>query len=108
MVMRRLLLVMAILSAAMLGTVEDASGKTIRECGNISGVRGSPAGVDNLTTRNVSCRFARHFAVQVTERDPMPHRWDGFVCRDNPIHQGLDFDMRCVKRNHIIRWQGGD
>jgi hypothetical protein len=91
-----------------IGIAGTASASPIRECGNIPEVQGSPAGVLNLTTRNVSCSSARRFAVQVTAQYPFPHRWAGFVCRDNYFDDGLQFDIRCVERSRVIHWQGGD
>jgi hypothetical protein len=101
-------LVAALAVLTTIGVAGTASASPIRECGNIPEVQGSPAGVLNLTTRDVSCSSARRFAVQVTVQYPFPHRWAGFACLDNYFDHGLQFDIRCVEGSHVIHWQGGD
>jgi hypothetical protein len=97
-----------ILAITTLGVADTAVASPIRECGHITFAHGSPAGIDNLTTRNVACPYARRFALQITARFPFPRHWAGFACRSYFYDHQLAFDIRCVKTAQVIHWQGGD
>jgi hypothetical protein len=100
-------IITAVVLAAALAVAASAQASSITECGWGPGLTpGSPAGIMNLTTRHVSCPNARHFAVQVTARDP--RHWDGFACRISFYDQNLSFDIRCTRGRQVIHWQGGD
>jgi hypothetical protein len=87
--MRKSALMAAVLVITTIGVAGTAAASPIRKCGRIRDVHGSPAGVFNLTTRRVACRYARRFAVQVTEHFPFPRHWAGFACREYFFNQGL-------------------
>lgn len=105
---RALKQIVSIATLVVLATAAVADGSAVRECGHFSVRQGSPAGVLNLTTRNVDCRYARKFATQVTARYPFPRHWAGSSCRSHYSMHGLLFDLRCVKGGEVIHWQGGD
>lgn len=102
-------LIVTVLAAGSLAAVVPAIAQAspIRECGRIARiVPNSPAGLWNITTRNVACPYARRFAVQVTAH--MAHHWAGFTCRHYFYNHGFVFDIRCVRGSQVIHWQGGD
>ena len=109
-------------SILVLGFVSTASGSGVTECGNFettgwahniwtgywtySTVMGfTPA--YNLTTRQVRCFDGRPFSL-VVSRYFLRHR-HGFNCRYvfHGSGEARYYDIRCVRGNQVIRWQGG-
>jgi len=93
-----------------------AAAAPVHECGNISEVnghevQGSPGGILNLTTRNVSCGKARGFSVRVTEHwggvVDGSRVFGGFECHAGPLGM-YKIDIRCVKGPDVVHWQLGD
>lgn len=102
------IVITAVALAAALAVAGSAQASSITQCGSLLVAHGSPAGITNLTTRSVSCSYARRFATQVTARYPFPRQWRGFACRSYSYDQQHAFDIRCVRQAEVIHWQGGD
>ena len=88
--------------------VASAAADRIIECG--SHVFGEPgwhrhvigAGIWNLTTRRVSCSYARPFALHWNGE----RHYRGFTCRHKVL--GIEYDdVRCVSGRRVIHWQFG-
>jgi hypothetical protein len=110
-------ILIALVVAGIAGVVAvPATAAPIRECGNIRElngheVTGSPAGILNLTTRNVRCGYARRFSVKTTEH------WGGYIhgrrsfqsfkCLAGPLGM-YKINVRCVRGPDVIHWQLGD
>jgi hypothetical protein len=107
----------AVTAIAALALPGAASASPIRECGNYGWIEEEEAtgwtygeidgaGIFNVTTRGVSCRYARKFVLswngQVGRRH---HR--GFSCRY--VSEEYEYaDIRCTRRpGRVIRWQTG-
>lgn len=99
----------AIAAVCVAASPAVASASPIRECGNIAEtpgrVFGSPAGIVNLTTRNVACGYARGFSIQVTKHND--RFFQGFECHRGALGM-YEIDIRCVKGPDVIHWQIGD
>ena len=89
----------------------------ITECGNYGWIEGQGrtgwtygridgAGIFNVTTRRVGCRYARRF-VRSWEGQVGARRHRGFKCRY--VSQAHEYaDVRCTRRGaKVIRWQTG-
>jgi hypothetical protein len=92
-----------------------ASASSIRECGNYGFTEDGDgplwtyrqvAGATpayNLTTRRVSCRRARRFALRYRGTDTYFPRWN---CRE--VNKYEWSDIRCTaSRGRVIHWQAG-
>src|ERR1700755_3642663 len=104
--MKKLIATAVVVGATLVPAGAQAS--PIRECGNIHRfVPGSPAGIINLTTRNVKCGYARSFSVAFTGRVAYPkhhYRFRGFSCTTKSLAPEED-DIRCVSGARVIHWQ---
>jgi hypothetical protein len=110
----------AVAAAAATATVAlpgAASAAAINECGNYGWIESKAragwtygqidgAGIFNVTTRTVRCRYARRFV----------RSWDGQVGADHHrrfrcryVSQDYEYaDIRCTRRGgKVIRWQTG-
>jgi hypothetical protein len=75
----------------------------IHECGDIAR---SGAGNYNVTSRVVSCRYARQFVRSAPGRCYRRCRYHGFRCR--VVRSAYEFvDIRCVRGRAVVRWQSG-
>jgi hypothetical protein len=89
-----------------------AQAAPITQCGNYDsrfGVLNSPAGIINLTTRQVGCGRAYLFSRQVTARTAFwmsEMSYLGFKCRFTQLQPELS-DTRCVNGGQVIHWQTG-
>jgi hypothetical protein len=107
----------AVSAVTLLGSPAAVSAATIRECGNYGwitdeGTTGwtygevDGAGIFNVTTRKVSCRYARRF-VRSWDGQVGGRRHRRFRCRY--VSQAYEYaDVRCTRRSgKVIRWQTG-
>jgi hypothetical protein len=81
-----------------------AYASTVRECGDLVS---SGAGSYNVTTRHVSCHYARRFVRHAPGRCYSGTcRYRHFKCRAR--QEGYELtDIRCVRGAKVIRWQSG-
>jgi hypothetical protein len=107
----------AVVAVATLPFTGTAGAAPIRECGNYgwiadearTGWTSGPidgAGIVNVTTRKVSCRYARRF-VRSWDGQVGQRRHRRFRCRY--VSEGYEYaDIRCTRRpGKVIRWQTG-
>jgi hypothetical protein len=104
------ILVVPATAVAALAVPASAEAAPIRECGHtLRAVPGSPAGIMNLTTRDVACGHAREFSIAFTARivySKRHYRFRGFSCTDRTVAHEQD-DVRCVSGRRVIHWQIG-
>lgn len=107
--------VVAVIAAvAVPGT---ASAAPIKECGNYGWIEDEGrtgwtygpidgAGIFNVTTRKVRCRYARRFVLSL-DGQVGSDRHRGFKCRY--VSEEYEYaDVRCTRRGgKVIRWQTG-
>ena len=112
-----LVVVLSFLVLVAAARPSTAAASAIRECGNygfLSPWQKQPhwtfkslqgAGLFNLTTRRVGCRYARRFAQHYRGDARRYHR--AWRCRTRIIGEELS-DTRCTaSRGRVIHWQAG-
>ena len=112
--MRRALGLVIAICASIAVVAAPAQARRISECGTYTvkpngrvGWTFHPGpgatGVGNLTTRGLSCRAARRFALGYRGTDTYFPRWR---CREVSTYESVD--VRCTaSRDRVIHWQGG-
>jgi hypothetical protein len=95
----------AVLLATVAATlaVPPAQAAPVRNCGDMTSSFGT--GDRNVTTRAVSCRYARRFVKRYrTSGCGNRCHFQGFTCRTR--RTGVEsIDTRCVQSSKVIRWQ---
>jgi hypothetical protein len=84
--------------------VGPAGAAPVRDCGDIAH---TGAGNYNVTSRVVSCQYARRFVRAAPARCyGSKCHFRGFTCHARQVGDELS-DIRCVRGSAVVRWQSG-
>lgn len=91
------------------GLASSSEGATVHECGSAGTLYHGAVRLYNVTSRGVSCRYARHFARALTFSggaacdEDLHCTFRGWRCTNRSA--GRSLDRRCIKSGYVVRFQ---